>query len=49
MHRSFLAREFVQGQLWGTPKFLKAIDEVFVGYTQRTSGTVKKRQYQLPF
>lgn len=49
MHGSVLACGFVQGQLWGTSKFLKAIDEIFVGYTQHTSGTVKKRQYQLPF
>lgn len=30
MHESFLACQFVQGQLWATPKFLKAIDKVFV-------------------
>lgn len=31
MHRSFLHCEFVQAQLWRTPKFLQAIDEAFGG------------------
>lgn len=47
IHGSFLSLAFMQGQLQGTPKFLKAIDEVFIGCTMHTSGTVKKRQYQL--
>lgn len=49
MHGSFLAHEFVQGQLWGTPKSLKAVDEVFVGYTPHTSRTVIKKSVSVAF
>lgn len=48
MHGSFLYCEFVQAQLWGTPKFLKAIDEAFAGTHGILQEQWEKRQYQLP-
>lgn len=47
MHESFLDCEFVQAQLWETPKFLKAVDEAFAGTHGILQEQWKKRQYQL--